>query len=375
MTIEAIDLFHVEIPYKAPFETSFGREVTKSCLLVRVHAGGLEGWGEAPVMHAPLYNEETTDTAWSVLEHFLIPPLLGRPAPQPRVFAQQVAPIRRHHMAKAGLEAALWDLEAQRQRKPLAEVLGGARRQIDVGVSVGLEPTIDQVVGRVERFLADGYKRIKIKIKPGMDVALARAIRGRFGDILLQVDANSAYSLSDAPTFQAMEDLNLLLIEQPLEEDDIIDHAKLQAQLRTPICLDESIVHERAARAALELKACKVINIKQARVGGLAAAVAVHDLCRSHGVPVWCGGMLETGIGRAANIALCTLPNFSLPADLSASDRYFHEDVIEPPVRLNSDGTITVPGGIGLGVQVVPSRVERYTVRKARFAAERTAAN
>jgi O-succinylbenzoate synthase len=324
-------------------------------------------------MHAPLYNEETTDTAWSVLEHFLIPPLLGKPAPAPRVFAQQVAPIRRHHMAKAGVEAALWDLEAQRQRKPLAEVLGGARKQIEVGVSVGLEPTIDQVVARVERFLADGYKRIKIKIKPGMDVALARAIRRRFGDILLQVDANSAYSLSDAPTFQAMEDLNLLLIEQPLEEDDIIDHAKLQAQLRTPICLDESIVHERAARAALELKACKVINIKQARVGGLSAAVAVHDLCRTHGVPVWCGGMLETGIGRAANIALCAMPNFTLPADLSASDRYFHEDVIEPPVRLNADGTITVPTGVGLGVQVVHSRVEGYAVRKARFAAARTA--
>lgn len=371
MTIQAIELFHVEIPYKAPFETSFGREDTKACLLVRVEADGLQGWGEAPVMRAPLYNEETTETAWSVLEHFLIPPLLGRPAPAPRDFARQVAPIRRHHMAKAGLEAALWDLEAQRHGKPLADLLGGTRHSIPVGVSVGLEATFDAVVARVDRFLAEGYRRIKIKIKPGMDVDLARAVRRRFGDILLQVDANSAYTLADAPTFQAMEDLNLLLIEQPLEEDDIIDHAKLQAQLRTPICLDESIVHERAAKAALELKACRVINIKQARVGGLTAAVAVHDACRAQGVPVWCGGMLETGVGRAANIALCTLPNFSLPADLSASDRYFHEDIIDPPVRLNPDGTISVPTGIGLGVHVVADRVARYTVRTARFAARR----
>ena len=374
MTIEAIDVFHVEIPYKAPFETSFGREDTKACLLVRIQVDGLEGWGEAPVMRAPLYNEETIDTAWSVLEHFLVPPLMGRPVPAPRVFAQQVAPIRRNHMAKAGVEAALWDLEAQKQGKSLAQVLGGARKQIDVGVSIGIEPTVDEVAARVEQYLAQGYRRIKVKIKPGFDLALVRRLRERFGDILLQVDANSAYSLADAPTFKAFDDYNLLLIEQPLEEDDIVDHAKLQAQLRTPICLDESIVHERAARAALELKACRVINIKQARVGGLAAAIAIHDVCQTHGVPVWCGGMLETGIGRAANIALCALPNFSLPADLSASDRYFHEDLIDPPVRLNPNGTITVPTTPGLGVHIVPERIERYTVRKARFAAQRTGA-
>jgi O-succinylbenzoate synthase len=373
MTIDAIDLLHVEIPYKAPFETSFDREDTKACLLVRVRADGLEGWGEAPVGRKPFYNEEMVDTAWPVLEQFVIPRLLGQPVPDPREFARAVGHVRRHHMAKAGVEAALWDLEAQRQGKPLAAVLGGVRDRIQVGVSVGLEPTVDQVVARVERFLADGYRRIKIKIRPGMDVALARAVRGRIGDTQLQVDANSAYSLADAPVFQAMEDLNLLLIEQPLEEDDIADHAKLQAQLRTPICLDESIVHARAARVALELGSCRVINIKQARVGGLGEAIAIHDLCASRGVPVWCGGMLETGIGRAANIALCALPNFTLPADLSASDRYFHEDLIDPPVRLNADGTITVPTAPGLGVQIVPERVERYTVRKARFTARTTA--
>jgi O-succinylbenzoate synthase len=320
-------------------------------------------------MRAPLYNEETTDTAWSVLESFIIPPLLGCEVPLPRAFAEQVGPIRRHHMAKAGLEAALWDLEAQRQRKPLARLLGGERDRIHVGVSQGIEPTLDELLARVGGYLSQGYRRIKIKIKPGWDLEPVRRIRRQFGDVLLQVDANSAYALSSASVLKALDEYNLLLVEQPLEEDDLVDHAKLQAQMRTPICLDESIVHERAARAALELHACRVINIKQARVGGLTAAVAIHDLCLGQQVPVWCGGMLETGIGRAANLALCALPNFTLPADLSASDRYFKEDLIDPPVVLNADGTITVPEGVGLGVHVVPERIERYTVRKARFVA------
>jgi O-succinylbenzoate synthase len=367
MTIDAIELRHIEIPLRAPFETSFGRETDKSCLLVRVIADGVEGWGEVSTMRAPLYNEETNDTAWSVLEHFLIPPLLGKPVPTAREFAKRVEPIRRNHMAKAGLEAALWDIDAQRQRTPLARLLGGTRSTIDVGVSIGIEPTIDDVLSRVDRFLSQGYGRIKVKIKPGFDVALVRGIRKRFGDIRLQVDANSAYSLGDAAVFKAMDDANLLLIEQPLEEDDIIDHARLQAQLRTPICLDESIVHARAARVALDLDSCRVINIKQARVGGLSAAVAIHDLCQARGIPVWCGGMLETGIGRAANMALCALPNFTLPADLSASDRYFDEDVIDPPVRLGANGTIAVPTSPGLGVHVVLDRVERRTLRRARY--------
>jgi len=369
MTIDAIELREIEMKYRAPFETSFGRDDTKVCVLVRVQADGLEGWGEAPVMRAPLYNEETTETAWPVLERFLIPPLLGRPLPTPRAFAQQVTHVRRHHMAKAGLEAALWDLAAQQQRVPLAKLLGGTRTAVQVGVSQGIEATIDELEARVEGYLAQGYRRIKIKIKPGWDVAPARRLRERFGDILLQVDANSAYTLSDMPTFKALDDVNLLLIEQPLQEDDILDHARLQSRLRTPLCLDESIVHERAARAALELQACRVINIKQARVGGLTAAVAIHDLCRTQNIPVWCGGMLETGIGRAANLALCSLPNFTLPADLSASDRYFEEDLIDPPVVLNGDGTVTVPTAPGLGVTIVPERVERHTVRTARFTA------
>ncbi len=367
MRIEAVELRQIEMKLRAPFETSFGREEDKVCLLVRVQAGGLEGWGETPAGIAPLYNEETADTAWSVLERFLIPPLLGQPVPTPQAFAAGVAHIRRHHMAKAGLEAALWDIAAQRQGQPLSRLLGGERNAVAVGVSLGIEPTLDDLLSRVADYLGRGYRRIKIKIKPGWDLEAVRLIRERFGEILLQVDANSAYSLADADTFRAMDAYGLLLIEQPLEEDDLVDHAKLQAQIRTPICLDESIVHERAARAALELGACRVINIKQARTGGLGAAVAIHDLCRAQGVPVWCGGMLETGIGRAANLALTSLPNFTLPADLSASDRYFEEDLIDPPVTLNPDGTITVPTGVGLGVHIVPERVERHTVRMASY--------
>jgi O-succinylbenzoate synthase len=369
MRIDAIELRWVEMPYKAPFETSFGREDLKACLLVRVLADGLEGWGEVPAGRAPLYNEETNGTAWMVLEEFLIPPLLGRTVPTPGEFARSVRHIRRHHMAKAGLEAALWDLEARRRGLPLAKLLGGVRATVAVGVSQGIEPTIEALLDRIAGYLDQGYTRVKIKIKPGWDLEPVRRIRERFGDILLQVDANSAYELTDAATFRALDDHHLLLIEQPLQEDDLVDHAALQAQLRTPICLDESIVHERAAAAALALGACRIVNIKPARVGGLSAAVAIHDLCQARGVPVWCGGMLETGIGRAANLALCSLPNFSLPADLSASDRYFEEDLIDPPVRLNPDGTITVPTGVGLGVHIVMERVERRTVRRARFTA------
>ncbi len=369
MRIDAVELRGIDMTLRAPFETSFGREQVMPFVLVRVQADGLEGWGEAPTGFGALYNEETRDTVWSIVAQLIVPRLLGREVPAPEAFAQQVAPIRRNHFAKAAIEQALWDIEAQRQRKPLAKLLGGERDRIQVGVSIGIEPTVDDVLARVEAHLGHGYRRIKVKIKPGFDVELVRRIRERFGSVLLQVDANSAYTLSDAPTFKALDEYGLLLIEQPLEEDDIVDHAKLQAQVSTPICLDESIVHLRAARTALELDACRVINIKQARVGGLGAAVAIHDLCRSRRVPVWCGGMLETGIGRAANLALASLPNFALPGDLSASDRYYAEDLIDPPVTLNGDGTITVPTGAGLGVHVVPERVERRTVRKARFVA------
>lgn len=367
MRIERAELRIVELPLVFPFETSFGREETKTCVLVRLAGGGLEGWGEAPAARAPLYNEETVDTAWHVLEAFILPLVLGREIAHPGQFPGLVRHLRRHHMAKAGVEAALWDLHAQANGLPLAQALGGTRDRVEVGVSLGIEASIDALLQRVEAFLGRGYRRIKIKIKPGWDVDVVRAIRRTFGKVRLQVDANSAYTLDQTPVLRGLDDFDLLLIEQPLGEDDIVDHAALQRQLRTPICLDESIVTPDDARKALELGSCRIINIKAARLGGLSAAVATHDLCRARGVPVWCGGLLETGIGRAANIALASLANFTLPADLSASDRYFREDIIEPPVTLNPDGTVTVPATPGLGFAVQIDRVDRVTVRRAEF--------
>ncbi len=367
MKVSRAELRHVELPMVFPFETSFGRESVKACLLVRLFADGLEGWGEVPAAHAPLYNEETVGTAWHILETFILPLILGRDIGHPRDFPPLVRHLRRHYMAKAGVEAALWALYSQAARLPLAAALGGTRTRVAVGVSVGIEPTIDALLARIEAFLGQGYRRIKIKIKPGWDVDVVKAVRRAFGAIVLQVDANSAYSLAQTEIFQAMDASELLLIEQPLGEDDIVDHAHLQAQLRTPICLDESIVTPADARKAIGLGSCRVINIKAARMGGLSAGVATHDLCLSAQIPVWCGGLLETGIGRAANLALASLPNFVFPADLSASSRYFREDLIDPPVTLNPDSTITVPSDPGLGVHVIAERVDRHTVRRAVF--------
>ena len=364
MRIDRVELRQVQLPLLFPFETSFGREEIKTCLLVRLFADGLEGWGEVPAGMAPLYNEETVGTAWHVLEAFVLPLVLAREIPHPTEFPPLVAHLRRHHMAKAGVEAALWDLYCRRERVPLARALGGTRERIEVGVSLGIEPALEGLLTRIDEFLERGYRRIKVKIKPGWDVRVVREIRKRFGEIRLQVDANSAYTLEQAEIFRQMDAFHLLMIEQPLGEDDIVDHAALQQQLRTPICLDESIVTPDDARKAIGLGSCRVINIKAARMGGLAAGRATHDLCVQSKIPVWCGGLLETGIGRAANIALASLPNFVLPADLSASERYFHEDVIDPPVTLNADGTITVPATPGLGFAVNAERVERWTVRK-----------
>lgn len=367
MKIRWAELRQVELPLVFPFETSFGRQESHSCLLVRLASDGMEGWGEAPVETAPLYNEETTGTAWHILEQFIIPQVLGREIAHPRDFPPLVRHLRRHHMAKASVEAALWDLHSQHQGIPLSRALGGTRPAVEVGVSLGIEPTLDALLRRIEEFTRRGYQRIKIKIKPGWDVDVVRDVRRAFGTIRLQVDANSAYTLEQAGVFRAMDAFDLLLIEQPLGEDDIVDHAALQAQLRTPICLDESIVTPEDARKAIQLGSCRVINIKAARLSGLTAGSATHDVCQQHGVPVWCGGLLETGIGRAANLALASLPNFRLPSDLSASDRYYHEDLIDPPVTLNGDGTVTVPSTPGLGVHVRLDRVEQHTVRKVTF--------
>ncbi|MCS7171878.1 MAG: o-succinylbenzoate synthase [Armatimonadetes bacterium] len=366
MRIEAVELRVVELPLRFPFETSFGRQTAKRCILVTAYADGLAGWGEVPVFAAPLYNEETVETAWHVLRDFLIP-LLQEPLPHPGEFARRAAHVRRHHMAKAGLEAALWDLYCQAQNLSLKQALGGVRDRIEVGVSLGLEPTVPGLLRRIEAFVDQGYRRVKLKIRPGWDVEVVQAVRRAFPELPLQVDANAAYTLEQTPIFEAMDGLGLLMIEQPLGEADLLGHAHLQRRLRTPLCLDESIVYPQDAHQAIALEACRVVNIKPVRLGGLDAARRTHDLCARQGVPVWCGGMLETGIGRLTNLALASLPNFQLPADLSTSDRYFEEDLIDPPVVLGPDGTIEVPTEAGVAPRVDLRRVERITLRRERF--------
>jgi O-succinylbenzoate synthase len=357
MRIESIDLHHVVMPLVHPFETSFGREEVRPCILVAVNSQGLAGWGECPAEAAPYYSYETIDTAWHVLRDFLVPALLGQSVEQPGDVLARFRRVRGHQMARAALENAVWDLLAQAQGVPLGRRLGGQRERVAVGVSVGIEPTLDDLLHRVANYVEQGYRRVKLKIKPGWDVEVVRAVRHEWPDLLLQVDANSAYTLSDAPLLRRLDELDLLLIEQPLDYDDIVDHATLQAQLRTPICLDESITSPQRARWALDIGACGVINIKVARVGGLTNAIQIHDLCAERNVPVWCGGMLETNVGRAVNVALATLPNFRLPGDISASARYYREDVAAPDFVLNTDSTLTVPQGIGLGVTILPDRL------------------
>jgi O-succinylbenzoate synthase len=365
--IERIELRHVRLPYVTPFETSAGRETAKDCILVRAWADGLIGWGESPVAAAPFYTEETVETAWPTLVGFLVPRVLGRRFSDPAELAEWLRPVRRHHMAKAGIEAAAWDLVAQARSVSLARALGATRTTVAAGMSVGLEPTIDAILDRIAGWLARGYQRIKVKIKPGVDVALVAAVRKRFGPIPLHADANAAYTLDGAAALAPLDDYDLLMLEQPLDYDDLVDHAALARRLRTPICLDESITSAADARKAAALGACRIVNIKPARMGGLGEAVRCHTLCLERGMPVWCGGMLETGIGRAANIALAALPGFTLPADLGASRRYFHEDLIEPEVTVKPDGTVDVPTAPGLGFHVVERLVERHTVRREVF--------
>ena len=369
MKIEQIELRHVVMRLVAPFETSFVVEQDRACIMVAMRTGGLTGYGECVAAAEPGYCYETATTAWHILQDFIVPAVLGQELADIPSLIARYARVRGNPLAKAGLEMAAWDVLGQAQTKSLAQMLGGVRDRAEVGVSVGIQPTTAALVERVGRYIGEGYARIKIKLKPGRDLAEARAVRAAFPSIRLQVDANSAYQLADAPLFQQMDDLNLLLIEQPLGEDDIYDHSKLQPQLRTPICLDESILSAGHARAAIELGACRIINIKAARVSGLLEARQVHDLCRDRGVPVWCGGMLETNIGRASNLALASLPGFTLPGDISATSRYYAEDIADPPFVLNSDSTLSVPTGPGLGVKVNQKNLERFTVKREEFAA------
>jgi O-succinylbenzoate synthase len=364
MKIDHIKLYHLRMPLRTPFETSFGRSTHRDCVILQAFAGDLVGFGECVADAIPGYSSETVGTAWHILSEFLIPAVLDHEVASAAELQALLASTRGHRMAKAGLEMAFWDLLGKSTGKSLRELLGGERKQVEVGVSVGLQASPPALVETVSAYLAQGYGRIKIKIKPGRDVADARVVREAFPQVRLQVDANSAYTLESAAALLPLDELGLLLIEQPLDEDDIWDHSRLQPQFQTPLCLDESILSARHARQALEMKACRVINIKAGRVGGLYEACKIHDLCFLQGVPVWCGGMLETGVGRASNLALASLPGFSLPGDISASARYYLEDITRETFDLNPGSTIDVPSKPGLGVDVNLDVMKKYTLKE-----------
>jgi O-succinylbenzoate synthase len=367
MLLESIELRHISMRLQSPFETSFGVEQDRESIILRVQSEGLEGWGECVAGNSPGYSYETVETAWHVLTDFFIPRILGEELEGINDFRSRLQEFKGHPLAKAGLELGIWDLLAKAEGVSLGKKIGGAVERVPVGVSIGLQKDSDALLAKVEQYVAAGYRRVKLKIKPGRDIKDVEAVRDKFPDLPLQVDANSAYRLQDMETFKALDAYNLLLIEQPLAEDDIIDHSRVQEQLQTPLCLDESILSLRHTRQALEVGACRVINIKQGRVGGFQEALDIHDLCLQEDVPVWCGGMLETGIGRAANLALASLPGFRLPGDISASDRYYAEDIAKPRFTLNDDSTIDVPTGIGLGVEVDHEALGRVTLRREVF--------
>jgi O-succinylbenzoate synthase len=368
LQVEHVDMRLVSLPLRRPFQTSFGRSTRKEFLLLAVHAQGAVGLGECVADVRPDYLPETNETARHVLRDFLLPQLWPLELRAPADVAGAFHHVRGHEMAKAALEMAVFDLFARARGVPLWRELGGRGGTIPAGVSVGLQDDEAALVDRVAEEVAAGYRRIKIKIEPGRDLALVRAVRARFPDVPLMVDANSAYTLGDAGVLGALDEFGLMMIEQPLGYDDMVDHATLQRRLRTDVCLDESIHSAADARRALEIGACRVINIKAGRVGGFAESRALAQACRARGVPVWCGGMLESGIGRLANIHLQTLPAFTLPGDTSASARYFEEDLIDPPVTVSSEGLIAVPEGPGLGHEIVWARVERATLWREDFA-------
>ncbi len=365
MKIDRILLRQIRMPLVHPFETSFGRTTERSIILVEVLAGGLSGWGEVTCGEGPFFNEEWTDGAWLLLRDWIGPRAVGREFASASEFGRLMPAIRGHQMTKGGLECAVWDLEARMAGQPLyRQIGGGARQEIPCGVSIGLQGSDGELLDRISAELAAGYQRIKIKIKPGRDVEMTALVREKFPRIKLMADANSAYTLGDAGRLKELDDFYLMMIEQPLAWDDIIDHATLQKQLETPICLDECIRSVRHAEQAIRLGACRILNIKLGRVGGFAGAKAVHDIAARAGVPVWCGGMLESGIGRAHNIALSTLENFVLPGDVSASKRYWERDIIHPPVEVSGQGTIHVSEGLGLGYEIDRELIEKLTVRR-----------
>ena len=370
MKIESITLHHISMPLVAPFETSFGRETDRQCVLITLRANGLIGYGECVAGRDPGYSYETAGTAWHILEDFIAPLIVGKDIADAQDFQKRVEGIRGHHLAKAAVEMALWDLLGKREGKSLKDMFGGTREKVDVGVSIGIQESATALVRTVESYLQKGYRRIKIKIKPGREIEETSAVRRAYPDLRLQVDANSAYTLETAGALQPLDELDLLLIEQPLYEDDIWDHRRLQAEFKTPICLDESVVSPRHARYALEMDACKIINIKPARIGGLSQGLMIHDYCRARNVPVWCGGMLETGVGRASNLAIASLPGFILPGDISASDRYYQRDITNERFVLNDDSTIDVPTGPGLGITIDEGALKQFTLSELMLKAE-----
>jgi len=364
LKIQRITLREIRMPLVTPFETSFGRLTDRRMLLLEAEADGVAGWGESVAGEGPFYASETVETAWHILRDFAWPILKGREIETAADVWDMLEVIRGHHMAKGALEAAMWDAEAKQKGMPLWKLLGGVRKEIPCGVSIGIKETLEELAATVERELAAGYQRIKIKIKPGKDVAPVDRLRHQFPAIRLMVDANSAYRLQDWPHLKRLEPFYLMMIEQPLAWDDLYSHAELQRRFDTPICLDECIHTADHARAAIELGACRIINIKIGRVGGFTPSLRIHDLCLAKQIPVWCGGMLESGIGRAHNIALSTLQNFSLPGDVTASRRYWLEDVIDPEVEVTPQGTIRVPDAPGIGYTPRIERIEAVTARK-----------
>jgi O-succinylbenzoate synthase len=365
MHIRQIELREIRLPLIHFFETSFGRTTQRRILLARViDKDGAEGWGECTAGEGPFYSDEWIDGAWVTIKEFLAPMTVGSEVENAAQVFSLMKAVRGHRMAKATIETACWEIEAKRTGLPLWKHLGGTHSEIPCGVSIGIQDTPEALLEKIEKELAAGYQRIKIKIKPGWDRDIVARVRERFGNIRLTCDANSAYTLADAPLFKELDQFNLMMLEQPLSHNDIFDHAELQKQIKTPICLDESIRSSDDARRAIELGSCRIINVKLGRVGGHAEAKRVEKVCRENNVPVWCGGMLESGVGRAHNIAMATLAGFTLPGDVSASSRYWAEDIIEPSVTVTTQGTIIAPEMPGLGFDVNIARIDSLTVRK-----------
>lgn len=372
MKIEKIDLYHISQPLVSPFVTSFGRQLERDCLILALHSEGLTGWGECVATNDPGYSYETVQTAWHILSDFLIPSVLGKDLQEPEELIGWLTAVRGHPLAKATLDQAAWDITAQRDGLSFAQKLAqpyaeAPKSRVKVGVSIGIQASVEKTMPVIANYLEMGYGRIKLKIKPGHDLELAQLARRTFPNVPIMLDANSAYTLEDASLFQAMDSLDLLMLEQPLDYEDIYDHSHLNPLIKTPLCLDESIHSAAHARYALALGACDIINIKPSRVTGWTEARKIHDLCYAAGIPVWVGGMLETGVGRAAQLSLASLPGFTLPGDISATDRYYAHD-ITPPFTLNrEDSTITVPAGPGLGVQIDWPRLTAVTRRQQTF--------